>query len=180
MSLRPYIRVDAENLEGVQTALLVYGHKGHKSLRRAINKTLGWVRSQGTHAMAAEHGLPLKVMRFRRRSALRPATASYMSGLVWFGLAPVKAVYFGTPRQTRTGTKVGGRFFEGAFVATMPIGHLGVFRRSGQSRLPIKEQTVSIRSSENALRRIAAQVPGRLRIVFRQELNYEFNVRKTA
>lgn len=171
------IRVDAENLEGVQTALLTYPRQARAALRRAVNKTLGWTRTQGTRAITQEHGVPLRVMRGRRRIALHPATGDDLSGLAWFGLAPLKAVYLGTPRQTRAGVKVGGRFFERAFISTMPSGHLGVFKRRGASRLPIVEQTVSIHSSKNALRRIAGQVPGRLRTVFRQELNYAVNVR---
>lgn len=174
------IRVDAENLEGVQTALLLYPRQARAALRRTVNKTLGWTRTQGSRAVAQEHALPLKVLRGRKRVAVHPATGDDVSGVAWFGLAPVKAAYFGTPRQTDTGATVGGRSFAGAFVARMPSGHLGVFKRAGSSRLPIKEQTVSIRSSENALRRIAAQVPGRLRTVFRQELNYLTNVRRAA
>lgn len=174
------IRVDAENLEGVQTALLLYPRQARVALRRTVNKTLGWTRTQGSRAVAQEHALPLKVLRGRKRVAVQPATGDDVSGVAWFGLAPVKAAYFGTPRQTDTGATVGGRSFAGAFVARMPSGHLGVFKRAGSSRLPIKEQTVSIRSSENALRRIAAQVPGRLRTVFRQELNYLTNVRRAA
>ena len=174
------IRVEAENLPGVQTALLMYPRQARVALRRAINKTLGWTRTQGTRAIAQEHGLPLKVLRSRRRIVVSPARGDSLFGVAWFDLAPVKAVYFGTPRQMSTGAKVGGRTFDGAFVAHMPSGHLGVFKREGSSRLPIKEQTVSIRSSENALRRIAGQVPGRMRTVFRQELNYLTNVRRAA
>lgn len=49
-------------------------------------------------------------------------------------------------RQNRRGVtvrrlKTGGRtVLKSAFVATMPSGHVGVFRRKGKARLPIQEQ----------------------------------------
>lgn len=206
MSLRLFIRVEAENLEGVQTALLFHGHKAHVALRRAINKTGGWARSHGSRAIAQENGLPLSVLRGKRdasgkrqgaRVALYPASGEDLSALVWFGLAPIKASKLGTLRQTPLGAKVGSRLFEGAFVAGVHAGvgsafrrlgenvpsglggriHTGIFMRRGSSRLPIDEQYVYLSASTNALRRIAAQVPIRMRTVFRQELNYELNVR---
>lgn len=112
-------------------------------------------------------------------------------------MAPIKASKLGTPRQTSLGAKVGSRVFEGAFVTgvhtgvassyrrlgeSVPAGlagrmHIGIFKRVGRSRLPIKEEHVYLSASQNTLQRIAGQVPGRLRTVFRQELNYEVNVR---
>ena len=48
-------------------------------------------------------------------------------------------------RQTRTGVASRGRRVAGAFIARMPSGHRGVFKRHpGAGRLPIKEQTVPI------------------------------------
>lgn len=200
MSLSSYIRVEAENLEGVQTALLLHGHRAQWALRRAINKTLKWAQSHGTRAIAQEQGVPLKVLRSRKRIAIHPATNNDLSGLAWFGLAPIKAGYLGVLRQTSSGAKAGSRFFAGAFVATMQTGassafrklgesvpsglndptHTGIFKREGKSRFPIKEQYVSISASQNALRRIAGQVPGRMRTVFRQEMNYAVNVQRAA
>lgn len=200
MSLKSLIRVEVQNIEGVQTALLVHGHKAQVALRRTINKTVGWTRSRGARLIAQEHGVPLKVMIGKgrhRRVRTFPATGDNLSGLVWFGLAPLKASYLGTPRQTRLGVKVGNRFFEGAFVADVKTGvasayrrlgesvpsgikgstHTGIFKRVGRSRLPIKEQYVYLGASQQGLQQLARQVPGHLRTVFKQELNYEVNVR---
>ena len=179
------IRVDISGIDGVHGALDAYPRQARWALRSSINKTLGWVRTHGLRAISQEHDVPLKVLRSktirsRRRVALRPATSADLSGIAWFGLAPINASYLGTPRQTMAGAHVRGHNFPGAFVSTMPSGHLGIFKRKSKSRLPLKEQTVSLATSASALRSIARQVPPRLSATLAQNFNYAVNVRGRA
>lgn len=53
---------------------------------------------------------------------------------VWVGASPVPLEKLGTPRQTRTGVRVGRRNLPGAFLATMPSGHKGIYIRRSSSR----------------------------------------------
>ena len=56
---------------------------------------------------------------------------------------PIPLIDFPSTRQTATGvaTRAWGRpqVIRSAFIATMPTGHRGVFRRSSRTRLPIRE-----------------------------------------
>jgi hypothetical protein len=186
------IEIDARTaLDDLARFIDAFPKEGGAAARRAINKTLGWVNSKGLRAIAAEHGIPLKTLRGRRRVSMRRATGQSLSGRIWFGLAPIKAVYLGTPRQTKSGVRVGGLTFPGAFIATMPSGHLGVFKRAdslsrrsvgrsagSQPNLPIVEQTVTLSAARESIRAIFAQVPERFRTVFMQELRFGLFIQK--
>lgn len=171
------IEIDARDLEDVRKSLLQYPEATGRALPRAINKTLSWANSQGLRAIAQKHEVPLKTLRGRRRSKVIKASRSRLSGLAWFGTAPLRASYLGTPRQTRQGARAGTRFFPGAFVATMPSGHVGIFKRQDRARLPIVEQVVRLDAADKALAPVEAGIAARLQTTFTQEMNYELNVR---
>jgi hypothetical protein len=94
---------------------------------------------------------------------------------------PIPLIEFRSARQAGAGVRVNvwgrAQIIQGAFIATMPTGHRGVYRRKGRSRLPIKElwgptiagtfstpevmtvinTTAKARLRANLLRRIAAE-----------------------
>lgn len=94
---------------------------------------------------------------------------------------PIPLIEFRGARETGAGVRVNvwgrAQIIQGAFIATMPTGHRGVYRRKGRSRLPIKElwgptiagtfrtpevmtvinQTAKTRLRANLVRRIAAE-----------------------
>jgi hypothetical protein len=144
---------------------------------RAINKTLTWAVSHGLRAIASANDVPLKALRGRRRGRKRNASRRNLTGQAWFGTLPVLASDVGKPRQTRLGARAGKHAFPGAFVATMPSGHIGIFKRRSASRLPIVEQVVQLSAAESAIEGVARQTSTRLETVFAQEFNYEVNVR---
>lgn len=169
------VDIDAAELASVQRTLNATNAQIDRASVRSVNKTLAWVRSQGGRLLAREHDVPLKTLRGRLR--VGKASAGTPRGSAWFGTRPIKAVYAGRPLESLGGTKVRGHFFPGSFVARMPSGHFGVFKRRGAARLPIDEQMIRLHQAEAVLQGIADRAPERLRTIYAQELNYELNVR---
>lgn len=169
------VHVSADELYAVQRTLNATNAQVDRAALRAVNKTIVWARSQGGRRLAREHDLPLKSLRPRMR--LFKASPGDLRGTAWFGVRPIKAIYAGSPQRSGTGTKVRKHFFASGFVARMPSGHRGVFKRRGKSRLPIEEQTIPLRTASAILGDVARDAPARLRTVYAQEINYEVNVR---
>lgn len=82
---------------------------------RALRKTARWLRREALRYVAAKERIPQK--RLARRVFVSRVGNDDDTARVWFGLNPVDAVTIGTPRQTARGTRVGRRFYRGAFVA---------------------------------------------------------------
>lgn len=171
------ISIDPRQIEAAIEGYDAYAHQAWTAMRRAVNKTGRWVASQGAREISKAHDVPLKALRSRRRVATRLARGAMDSAHVFFGTLPIAASYLGKPKQTATGAIVGKYQFDGAFVAKMPSGHVGIFKRKGHARLPIEEQRVLLSGAPAAIQRIAALGPERLRTTFLQELRYETLVR---
>ena len=104
---------------------------------RALNKTALWLKSQSVKEISAQKKLQQKII--RERLKLIKASKSSLKALVVASLYGIKASLLGSMRQTAIGAKAGKSQFTGAFVATMPTGHRGIFKRKTKSRLPIRE-----------------------------------------
>lgn len=81
--------------------------------RRAINKTLGWLRTHIAKAVSKQEGIALKAVRQRLRAY--PVKGSAARGKLWFGINPLEASRTGRARQTQSGVSVGRRRYQGAF-----------------------------------------------------------------
>jgi len=169
------IRVDAKPLQKLRTFLHGTPVASNRAAYRAINKTLKWVDTRARRALAAEFGLPVSALKKARRLTTIRAIPRRLSGVIWYGVSPIKASYFGKPRQTKKGAKAGKHVFPGAFVATMKSGHTGIYTRRGTARLPIDEATVPLNNAQSIVAPIDALIPERLKTVFIQELNYELS-----
>jgi len=153
--------------------------------KRAVRKVANSTASQLARAISAAHDLPLRLLRKRGKPWNRVSVKHLdhaadhpgPTSVVWVGFNPIRASYLGAPRQTREGVKVRGHIFRGAFISTMPSGHRGVFMRRGRDRLPIDEQSVQLSEARGIVQKFQAALPARLNTVFRQEMNYELNVR---
>lgn len=167
------LEIDPRELASIQGAIAARPEMAARALVRAINKTITWAVSQGLRAIAKQHDIPLKALTGRRRGRTRRASRRNMTGIAWFGTLPVRASDVGTPRQNRLGARAGSHFFPGAFVATMHSGHIGIFKRAGYSRLPIKEQVVRLSAASQAIDGVKNDVANRLEITFAQEMNFE-------
>lgn len=107
---------------------------------RSLNRTADQVRGTGVKSIAAAMGIKQKTVRDGLR-VIRARRSTLTSIVVATGKA-IGLIHF-RARQTRAGVMatVGGkrRLFKGAFISTMPGGHIGVFRRRTDKRLPIRE-----------------------------------------
>lgn len=81
--------------------------------RRAINKTLGWLRTHIARAVGKQERIAIGTVRQRLRAY--PVSGGAMRGKLWFGVNAIEASRIGRPRQSRTGVSVAGRRYQGAF-----------------------------------------------------------------
>jgi hypothetical protein len=81
--------------------------------RRAINKTLGWLRTHIARAVGKQERIAIGTVRQRLRAY--PVSGGAMRGKLWFGVNAIEASRIGRPRQSRTGVSVAGRQYQGAF-----------------------------------------------------------------
>lgn len=86
--------------------------------RRAINKTLGWLRTHIARTVGRQERIAVRAVRQRLLSY--PAAGSATArGKLWFGLNPLEASRAGRARQTKIGVSVAGRRYRGAFYKTV-------------------------------------------------------------
>lgn len=81
--------------------------------RRAINKTLGWLRTHIARAVGKQERIAIGAVRQRLRAY--PVSGGTMRGKLWFGVNAIEASRIGRARQTRAGVSVAGRRYQGAF-----------------------------------------------------------------
>lgn len=81
--------------------------------RRAINKTLGWLRTHIARAVGRKEGIAMRAVRQRLKAY--PVKAGQQQGKLWFGINPLEASRTGRARQTQSGVSVGRRRYSGAF-----------------------------------------------------------------
>ena len=81
--------------------------------RRAINKTLGWLRTHIARAVGKQERIAIGAVRQRLRAY--PVSGRTMRGKLWFGVNAIEASRIGRPRQSRAGVSVAGRRYQGAF-----------------------------------------------------------------
>lgn len=108
--------------------------------RRALNKTARWMRTTIARKVAKEKDVGVGLI--RKSIKLDTASGQKFSSELKLGRRSrvVSAYKTGRARQTKKGVRVKGRFYEGAFIATMPkTGHKGVYRRKGKERFPLQE-----------------------------------------
>lgn len=144
--------------------------KVEKATVRALNKTALWVRSQTVKQVSEEKQIPKKAM--RKKLSVDKANRKRLWSIVklssqWIGVAKL-----GSIKQTKIGARAGSRMYEGAFIATMKNGHIGIFRRRYMTPLPIDEIKVNTQArktmkelAENGVERVFEKY-------FHQQLEY--------
>jgi len=128
---------DNNEIDNIITAIEASKNQLEVALMRALNKTALWVKSQSVKEIAKEKLLKQKII--RNRLQVLKANRKQLIAKVLASLHGVKANQMGSMRQTKTGAKAGKRHFKGAFVATMPSGHTGIYKRKSRRKLPIRE-----------------------------------------
>ena len=156
-----------ENLQASQSQI-------NRAAVRALNKTARWMRTQVSRETA--QSLKIKVGSVRKSLRLQRANTTRPEAGVGLPLKAgvMKAVNLGSAQQTTKGVRVGRYAWPGAFMATMPSGHKGVFKRKGKSRLPIREMHIVMTGRMAKAMELLAQGPAlqRFEQLFEQELRF--------
>ncbi|QVX14442.1 hypothetical protein DB356_06835 [Pseudomonas congelans] len=164
--------------------------------RRAINKTLRWLRTHIARAVGRQERIAVTAVRQRLRAY--PVSGGTMRGKLWFGLDAISASRIGRARQSRTGVSVAGRRYQGAFFKTVYGGSPDIWirtaskhfdsgayaetrqgkRRSGfieenGSRFPLAKAKVSLEEARPHFDSWVKRADERLLEILKQEFNYE-------
>ena len=106
----------------------------------AINQTAKQVQGFSASLLAKELGL--KVGDVRKRVAVHKASKGRLLAVISPSMRALPLYGF-KARQIKRGVSATAwgrrKLYQGTFIATMPTGHIGVFKRIGLDRLPIKE-----------------------------------------
>lgn len=157
---------------------------------RALNRTATTVRAEAARDIHLEYD-GLKISDIKDKIAIRQATRITQRVVISVSGRPIPIIQFDA-RQTRLGVtvKVKGarKLLRGAFIATMPSGHQGVFYRRGVAgarapRLPI-DQVFSISlpvafSNKKVMDAVVRAAKQRFPTALAQETNY-LKIRKAA
>lgn len=142
---------------------------------RALNKTARWLRTRIARETA--HALNIKLSLVRRTLVLvrarRGSTHASVGQAKRSGV--LNAIYLGNARQQARGVRVGRRHYDRAFIATMPSGFTGMFRRKPDvPRLPIQPVQIVITGKMADVMEKLAQAPARNQFnkIFERELNF--------
>ena len=136
---QPSIEIDQRTLGEVRELLVGMEKMVPRVIRRAIKRTTSQLRTKMIKVGAKAFGIKQKTIRERvwRNVARTAFIGKVRAGKIGWPLSAF------SPRKTRKGItiKIFGRrqVAEGAFMATMPTGHEGVFVRKGRQSLPIVE-----------------------------------------
>ena len=167
--------------------------------RRAINKTLGWLRTQIARAVGRQERIAVAAVRQRLRSY--PVSGSANSGKLWFGLNAIEASRIGNPRQGNAGVSVAGRRYQGAFYKKVYGNSADIWIRTASkhfdashypdshvsgaggassgwiaehdSRFPLAKAKVSLEQARPHFESWVRKADAQLLHVLQQELNFE-------
>ena len=108
------IQSSAADLKAFEEFAKVVPKAAAAAQRRAINKTLGWLRTLIARAVSRQERIAVAAVRQRLRSY--PVSGGATSGKLWFGLNAIESSRIGRARQSGSGVSVAGRHYQGAFL----------------------------------------------------------------
>jgi len=193
------IQSSSADLQAFQDFAKVVPKAAAAAHRRAINKTLGWLRTHIARAVSRQERIAVAAVRQRLRSY--PVTGGAMSGKLWFGLNAIESSRIGRARQIRSGVSVAGRRYQGAFLkqvygnkpdiwirtaskhfdaddypdSTVSSGHgpsSGWVAENG-NRFPLAKAKVSLEHARPHFESWVRKADERLLQILQQELNFE-------
>ena len=112
-----------------------------QAYRRAMGKTIRWLSTRINRELGKQFDLPQRVFQVRTKRNF-----DNEMGSIWVGMNPIAANWLGKARQTKKGVSVRSHRFDGAFIAKMKNGHIGIFRRKTNRPLPIETVTKKMSS----------------------------------
>ena len=190
------IQPSAVHLQAFQDFAKLLPKAAAAAQRRAINKTLGWLRTHIARAVGKQERIAIAAVRQRLRAY--PVTGGTMRGKLWFGLNAIEASRTGRARQTRIGVSVAGRRYQGAFYKKVYGSQADIWirtaskhfsandypdseqgrRRSGfveenGNRFPLAKAKVSLEQARPHFDSWIKRADQRLLEILKQELNFE-------
>ncbi|RMO08993.1 Phage-like protein [Pseudomonas cichorii] len=190
------LQPSAKDLEAFKGMAALLPKAAAAAQRRAINKTLRWLRTHIARAVSKQERIAVTAVRQRLRAY--PVSGSAMRGKLWFGLDAISASRIGRARQTRTGVSVAGRRYAGAFYKTVYGGSPEIWirtaskhfdaddyadakmgrRRTGfihenGNRFPLAKAKVSLDEARPHFNSWIKKADERLAEILKQELNFE-------
>lgn len=143
------LRFDPAGTETLRILAQRFPDAAKKARRRAINKTLRWLRTNIARAISREERIALRAV--RQRLLAYPPKGGVDVGRLWLGLNPLDASRAGRPRQTQTGVSVAGRTYRGAFYARAYGSNPDIWIRTGSLHFDPADypesQVVSLRNT---------------------------------
>ena len=190
------IQPNAADLQGLATFGQLVPKAAVAAQRRAINKTLGWLRTHIARAVGKQERIAIGAVRQRLRAY--PVTGNTMRGKLWFGLNAIEASRIGRARQNSSGVSVAGRRYQGAFFKKVYGGDADIwirtaskhfnaddypetlqgkrssgFSRENDNRFPLAKAKVSLDQSRALFDTWIKRADERLMEILKQELNFE-------
>lgn len=115
-----------------------------EAIRMATEETAAWANKESAKDLAQELRVPYPTMRKRIKVKRRMVTSggSLATARIWYGINNLSLKYL-KPKQMEGGVQTQGKgIVMRAFISPKLKGH--VFKRTGQSRLPIERQELSV------------------------------------
>lgn len=130
------LRLDPEGVNGFEEFTRLFPKAAQAAQRRAINKTLRWLRTHIARDVGRQERIAIAAVRQRLRAF--PVSGNGQ-GRLWFGIKPIEASRAGRPRQTRTGVSVAGRKYQGAFFKTVYGGKPDIWIRTASKHFDLDD-----------------------------------------
>ena len=193
-----HIQASAEDLKAFADLAILVAKAAAKAQRRAINKTLGWLRGKIASNVGKQEKIAVRAV--RQRLITYPVKGGAMRGKLWFGINPLEASRAGRAQQTQAGVSVAGRRYKGAFYKKVYGNQAEVWIRTASkhfdasdypesqvsgggkqhgwvsensSRFPLAKAKISLEDIRPHFESWVGRVHQRLLEILEQELNYE-------
>ncbi len=193
------LQASSADLQAFQNFAKLVPKAAAAAQRRAINKTLGWLRTHIARAVGRQERIAVAAVRQRLRSY--PVSGSANSGKLWLGLNAIEASRIGNPRQGNAGVSVAGRRYQGAFYKKVYGNSADIWIRTASkhfdadhypdshvsgaggassgwiaehdSRFPLAKAKVSLEQARPHFESWVRKADAQLLHVLQQELNFE-------
>ena len=141
------ISVEAD-ISGALRKLKVTAEQASKAIPRALNKTATTARAEAAREIKSA-GYGLKIRDIKKAISIIRANRSELRAIVRASGKPIPLIEY-SARQTGKGVTVnvlrGRKRIDGAFIATMPTGHRGVFVHQGETNRWVKRNGRRVRT----------------------------------
>ena len=136
-------KVDSKQVEAF---LELAPKKTSIAVLRAIKRGTMAARTEAARTVSKDMGLAVSVV--RKASVMTPPSAQILEGILRVSLRRIPLINFkakgpeptrGKGRGVSYRSSGGRKSIKSAFIATMPSGHRGVFKRADRRRMPIKQ-----------------------------------------